>query len=98
MQLFSVAGKWESAAAILVKDIIMKSINKYSNSNFIEMLWILTRKRKPSRKTLSDVDEVIADNHLSKSALAKTEHENCESETDFNGLNFNNRNWFNLLF
>lgn len=62
------------------------------------MLWILTRKRKPSKQTISDAHEVIADNSLSKSALAKTEQENCEGETDPFYDSNNNRNWFYLFF
>lgn len=45
------------------------------------MLWVLTRKRKPSRQTIKDAFEVIDNNDLSRSALAKTDQENCGSDS-----------------
>lgn len=56
------------------------------------MIWILTRKRKPSRQTIADAFEVIDSNDLSRSSLAKTEQENCGNDRSSNG------NFFYLFF
>ncbi|KAL5281896.1 hypothetical protein ACFFRR_005291 [Megaselia abdita] len=61
-------------------------------NSHIEMLWILTRKRKPSRQIISEAFEVIDANSLSRSSLAKTEQENCGNDYSTNG------NFFNLYF
>lgn len=83
MQLFSVVGTVESGALILVTQTYHQIYEHFLILNyvfFLEMLWVLTRKRKPSKHTISEALEVVDENNLSRSSLVKTEQENCGKE------------------
>lgn len=46
----------------------------------LEVVWILTRERFPSKSILDTADKILEVNKISKAYLATTDHSNCPAE------------------
>lgn len=46
----------------------------------LEVVWILTRDRFPSKSIIDTADKILEANKISKAYLATTDHNNCPAE------------------